>query len=104
MDLSKRRRILNEQLFREQNTELKKLAKSLLPKSEQTSVPIKFICECSRTDCVEPIELTIEEYDQIHRKKNEFVVIEGHEHTDIERVAGRHESYIVVQKPFLKTA
>ena len=57
-----------------------------------------FVCECGRGGCVEQIRLTLQEYDRIRSEPTWFVLVEGHEDRDLERVVSEANGYIVVEK------
>src|SRR5687767_8476803 len=94
VDLSKHRRVLNEKAFKQQNMQRKQMAKAILRTRDQAAIPVKFVCECAEAGCAEAIELTIHEFELIHRKNNAFIVKAGHQQTDIEKVSGKHKEYL----------
>jgi hypothetical protein len=57
-----------------------------------------FVCECGNLGCNATVELTIPAYEQVRSGFDRFLVVPGHELPDIERVAERHEDYLVVAK------
>ncbi len=57
-----------------------------------------FVCECSREECVDALELTLSQYENVRADGGRFVVIDGHELEEVERVVQRHARYIVVEK------
>ena len=59
---------------------------------------VPFICECANDDCLAPIKLTLQEYEQLRQNPRCFAVLPGHEIPDIEEVVERHERYLVVEK------
>jgi len=54
-------------------------------------------CECSDPGCMELLPLAPEEYRQV-REAGNFVVLNGHETPEIERVVARHNGYLIVEK------
>lgn len=57
-----------------------------------------FVCECGNLGCNATVELTIPAYEQVRTGFERFLVLPGHELTEIERVVERHEDYLVVAK------
>jgi hypothetical protein len=57
-------------------------------------------CECAAVDCVERLELSCAEYEEVRSVGERFFVSPGDEHVwpEIERVVERHEKYWVVEK------
>jgi hypothetical protein len=58
----------------------------------------EFICECASTGCFARVGLTLAEYERVRSDGTTFLVTPGHEHDEVELVAGRHLGYWVVQK------
>jgi hypothetical protein len=80
----------NENVFRRVNERLEELAAD--------EGPMRFICECAEIGCREPVTLTVAEYERVRSAPNRFVLRDGHERPDVERVVGRGEGYVVVEK------
>lgn len=60
---------------------------------------LDFACECADMRCVEPVRLTIAEYEEIRSDPSRFFVRPGHEITDdAEVVIERREHCYVVEK------
>jgi hypothetical protein len=59
---------------------------------------IEVLCECGRKGCSGVIALTVAEYDDTHSQKDRFVVLRGHESTEMERVVEERPAYLVVDK------
>lgn len=57
-----------------------------------------FVCECGREDCEERIPLTLDEYEQVRSDARHFALKPGHEIEEVEKVIGRHDGFIVVEK------
>ena len=89
------RRALNEDVFRRVNERLKELAESL--RFVDPSPP-EFVCECGRETCVEPIELTLSEYERVRARATWFVLKPGHENPTRERVVERTDRFLIVEK------
>jgi hypothetical protein len=58
-----------------------------------------FYCECSDIGCKARVRLTLQEYEEIHKLRDHFVVAPEHEQLEIERVVMRNDpEYNVVEK------
>jgi hypothetical protein len=59
-----------------------------------------WICECADVTCVEPVRLTVAEYETVRADPTHFLVAPGDDHVvpEVERVVDRTERYWVVQK------
>jgi hypothetical protein len=103
MDKRLERTARNEALIREVNERIEQVDKaaeaaSLAP--EETL--FEFLCECGADDgdisCVEHVQMTIEEYEQVRSQDDRFVVYPGHEDEALERVVAGNERFVVVDK------
>lgn len=56
------------------------------------------LCECGDSDCHEPVEMTVDEYEEIRSEPAHFAVLSGHEILDCERVLATHPGFLVVEK------
>jgi hypothetical protein len=87
----------NEALFREVNERVKELNTTF----DALARRAEWICECGNTDCVEPVQMTQEEYESVRARGNTcFLVKPGDAHVvpEVERIVERHERYWVVEK------
>jgi hypothetical protein len=89
------RRIRNEMLFRAVNEKLRGLNAEFEAFADERAL---FVCECSRIDCIEQIELAVADFDEICGMPNRYMVIPGHELLDVESVVSREAGYLVVEK------
>ena len=80
----------NEVLFREVNERIRELA----PANGEA----EFLCECGDAACVEPIVMSLGQYEGVRKKGSLFFVRPGHELPDIEEVVERVERFTVVSK------
>ena len=55
-----------------------------------------FICECSEQQCAERVAATLEEYEQVREHGDHFLLVPGHEDTDVERVVARPRPRLAV--------
>jgi hypothetical protein len=89
------RRVRNEMLFRTVNEKLRGLNAEFEAFADERAL---FVCECSRIDCIEQIELAVADFDEICLMPNRYMVIPGHETLDVETVVTREAGYLVVEK------
>jgi hypothetical protein len=81
----------NQEPFRNANERLKaRLAD--LAWGEQ----IPYVCECPDPDCMEVVELTLAEYEDVRARENAYLIAPGHEHRLRGTVIDRRETYVVV--------
>ncbi len=92
-DELQRRLASNETVFREVNEGIQR---GQWP-GEQ-SEPVRFRCECARLGCNLLIELTLAEYEEIRSNPRRFMMIDGHQVPELERVVERQEGHVVVEK------
>ncbi len=60
--------------------------------------PLDFFCECADENCQERIQMSLEEYTEIHKDKRRFIIVPGHDVSEIENVTTKKSSYWVVTK------
>lgn len=58
----------------------------------------EFVCECSSTDCVERVRLTLRQYEQIRAEGTRFVLVPGHADPALELVVHTTADHHVVEK------
>lgn len=92
-DESTERLARNELVFRKLN---ERLEAGHWPGDDTTDVV--FRCECAHFGCNRLLELTPAEYEHVRAHPRRFVVIAGHERTEVETVVDRIGDYLVVEK------
>lgn len=94
----RKRLVENEVIFRDVNKNIQEFVdqegKALVGKT------VPFYCECSRPDCIDRINLTPKEYEELHKTKKHFVTLVGHEFTEVEKIVSKKNSYQMVKKHF----
>jgi hypothetical protein len=60
--------------------------------------PLYFFCECADENCKKRVKISPKDYNRIHRSRDVFTVICGHEVTEVERVIAKTPDYCVVKK------
>jgi hypothetical protein len=104
---SSKKKAENEAIFREYNesvqdgfSKLHELAKETgykdLPR--KTSKPLSFHCECADENCQKRINLTLQEYENVHSDRYLFTVMPGHDSPKIETVVRKEKEFWVVKK------
>jgi hypothetical protein len=82
------RAIQTERFSRATNTEI-----------GHSEVPVtNYVCECGNPMCTEPIRLSAELLLRLHAEANLFVVVPGHEITDVEFVIERGNGFVIVRR------
>ena len=90
MDFRAERIGKNETLFREVNERIGDVSSA--------GTEAEFLCECGDRDCTRPVRLTLTEYEDVRADATHFVVIPGHEITDVENVVAENDTFFVVAK------
>jgi hypothetical protein len=57
-----------------------------------------FVCECADPDCQHRLEVPLDTYEEVRADPTHFIVAEGHETPDYERVVKLRRGYSIVQK------
>lgn len=83
----------NQVVFREVNQRMAELTRLF----NKTGFSL-MICECSDPACAESLEITPEEYEAVRANPARFVVRQGHELLEVERVVDGNGRYLVVEK------
>lgn len=92
---SERRLAENEVIFRQANIDMKDFMEDMGAKNSTT---LPFFCECSHVECRGRIEISARDYQTLHANKRRFILLDGHEIPEIERIIERREGYNVVEK------
>lgn len=96
-ELSERRLVENELLFRHQNNKNKNRQQRDSPANDN-ELFIDFYCECSNGSCHERIPISVEEYEKEHKNNKQFIALQGHENKAIEQVIKEKGDFNVIQK------
>jgi hypothetical protein len=81
--------VRNQLLLREVNERLAEIV--------SMSASGEFLCECSRNDCTETMELSLRVYKIVRSSLNLFVILPGHECVEIEKVIQASDTYCLVE-------
>jgi hypothetical protein len=90
LEVRRQRAAKNQSLFREVNERIEDLAGSA---SFST-----FVCECMNESCDESVYMTVEEYESIRSKGNQFFVLPGHDVSEVEEIVNANDRYLIVSK------
>jgi hypothetical protein len=85
----------NETVFRAANREIEHAEKEA---GGGAGKIIEVLCECGREECSGLIALTVADWEGAHSQDDRFVVLQGHESAEIERVVEERAGYFVVDK------
>jgi hypothetical protein len=85
---------LNEALLRNVNERIEAVGGAFTLHNE----PLDFLCECAELGCPERVRLRRSDYRRVRDDPTWFVVVDGHQQPEVERVVGRLGSYLIVEK------
>jgi hypothetical protein len=89
----------NEELMEELNRRMERMLEEIRDEEDDDpDAPIAFLCECSHLDCRERIQLEPSRFDRIHRDKDVFILVPGHEIPDVERIVDQERDFLIVRK------
>ena len=93
----------NQTLFREVNERIQYLGEvnERIGYSAEGATS-EFVCECSNTECISTIELTVVEYTRVRSNPTWFVIKPDHDLAQIERVVSRDDGFAVVERLILE--
>jgi hypothetical protein len=72
-----------EALFRDVNERIAESAQRF--NADET----EFVCECADPECAERVPATLDEYEEVRADGTHFLLVPGHEDTEVERVVER---------------
>jgi hypothetical protein len=82
-----------EALFRDVNERIAETAERF------DSPDAEFVCECADPGCVERLQATLDQYEEVRSDATTFMLVPGHEDTRVERVLKQpHRRLAVVEK------
>src|SRR3954470_586921 len=84
----------NQALFRDVNERLEDIAAAFA----EIATTGSFTCGCADLPCIDPIEMTIGQYEAVRREPTHFAVAPGHVFADVEDVVREHPGFVVVAK------
>ena len=86
----------NQALFRTIKEQIEQLNEAF----DRLTPYCSWVCECADTRCLEPIDMTLGEYEQLRTTPDRFVVLPDEQHVvpGVERVVEKGERYWIVEK------
>jgi hypothetical protein len=64
----------------------------------KTATTVPFYCECSNTECRQRIRLTPQVYATSHKNKRQFIIKEGHDIPEVEKIIEQNKDYHIIEK------
>jgi hypothetical protein len=59
---------------------------------------ILIVCECGAYECLSTFTVSTRQYTEVRQHPARFLVLPGHEMTDVESLVEQHEEFVVVEK------
>ena len=94
MDERTRRIGENEDLFRRVNEQVRALNESF----SLLTTDMTIVCECGEQSCIEQLTVSRPEYESVRRDPRDFMIVPGHDASDVEDVIRRTKRYWIVRK------
>lgn len=108
LNVAQKRKIENEVVFRKANERAQKSLKQVQDDAKTNSddslafndndIKLHFYCECADENCKSRIVMIPKKYQQLHSNKKAFIVLPGHEVSEIEKVLKKQSSYNLIEK------
>ena len=105
---SERRLEENEVVFRQLNEQVQKGFDEIHHMAAEEGQPefakgtddlaLYFYCECSDENCTKRIKVSTHEYNNIHKERDHFIAVPGHEVPSIEHVVRKEDGFNVIEK------
>ena len=83
----------NETVVREVNERIEHLGVQL-----EVADPLLFTCECADLGCLERVEVTRAEYEEVRGEPTHFIVKAGHDRPEVETVVEKRDGSWIVRK------
>jgi hypothetical protein len=93
-EVRRERLMKNEQSFRDYNNR----RVSFEQDADTDGDLVPFVCECGDSECIEGMELTLDDYMGAHSSGIRFTVKPGHVFPEAERVVAEHDRFWLVEK------
>ena len=94
MEHRKERLAKNEVAFREVNEGIRAAVRGILGDQDFW----EFVCECANRDCVESVQLSLDEYRTARSQPTWFVIRPGHVFGELEKVVHEDDRHAIVEK------
>ena len=95
---SELRRAENEVVFKQHNEKILEQVNQVIPEGNRELFMVSFVCECSDETCHQRIELTVEQFHRYSTNPKRFIIIPGHEQSDIEQIIEHFPFFDIVEK------
>jgi hypothetical protein len=93
-DVAAVRAARNQSLFRGVNEKIEEINETFESMLERMDC----VCECADDGCMERIEVSLKQYEEMRRVPTHFMVSPGHVLPDVERVVRDEGQFVVVEK------
>jgi len=93
-DVRRERLLKNEQVFRDYNNRRVAFERD----ADATDEVVPFVCECGDAECIEGMEMTVDDFTSAHSAPDRFAVKPGHVFPEVERVLESHDRFWLVEK------
>jgi hypothetical protein len=88
----------NESRFRLVNERIRDVVIDDAERHGEHADELSVLCECGNVDCTEKISLPLATYEWVRSAAARFVVVEGHDIPDSERVIREGKGWVIVEK------
>jgi hypothetical protein len=88
------RMVESQQVFRSANERMQALAVAIIP-AEQL---IPFLCECADDGCLGRVDMSLGDYDDIHRDRDRYAILRDHQVVNGETVVEQRPLFDIVSK------
>jgi hypothetical protein len=84
----------SQQVFRSANERMQALAVAIVP-AEQV---IPFLCECADDGCLGRVDMSLGDFDDIHRDRDRYAILRDHQLANGEQVVEQRPLFDIVSK------
>jgi hypothetical protein len=84
----------NEALYRSVNERIEGLNEAFGTLTDVMTV----VCECGDGSCAQQIDVPVRDYERVRGDPALFIIVPGHEITDVEDIVEEHDAFVVVRK------
>ena len=84
----------NEALYRQVNERIEEINETF----GSITGRFQIVCECAELQCMAPIDVSREVYEQTRANPTRFIIKPGHDEPGFEDVVESHTDYVIVEK------
>jgi hypothetical protein len=95
MSTRNKRREDNQRLFKDANQRLH----DVVEHKAREATPVPFLCECADVECMERVEVSLEQWQAVADQENRFIIVAGHPRIEGEDIVDTLGPYELVEKP-----